>query len=169
MKKTKYRDDYQYELTATEKGRRLGIATATPPISREKANQLLDELIHRAKAINANSELIYFVESIKVFGSYLSDKETLGDLDIGIKLGRNYEHDQFHEQNQLRIDQAKTKGRQFSNICDELGWPYREVMLMLKARQRGLSLHDEEIDEVLKITQTKLVYQYSRSITEPTN
>jgi len=169
LNKTKCRDGYQYELTETEKGRRFGIATATPLISREKATKLLDELIERVKVINANNELTYFVESIKVFGSYLSDKDTLGDLDIGVKLSRRYENDKFIQQNQQRINLAKIMGRHFSNYCEELGWPHREVMLMLKGRQRSLSLHDEEIDEVLKITETKLVYQYRGSITDPIN
>lgn len=169
LNKVKYGEAYQYELTETDKGRRFGIATAAPPISREKATQLLNELIDRAKAINVNDELVYFVESIKVFGSYLSDKDTLGDLDVGVKLSRKHENDNFSQHNQQRINLAKTKGRNFNNYFEEICWPHREVMLMLKGRQRGLSLHDEEIDEVLKITETKLVYQYRGSMTDQTN
>jgi len=154
-------DIYQYELTETEKGRRFGIANASKPISRQKANQLLNELIERAKSINENGELIYFVESIKVFGSYLSDKDTLGDLDVGVKLTRKHKAGDFTKHNRKRIALAKANGRQFSNSTEQLIWPHREVILMLKGRQRGLSLHDEDKDEVLKMTETKLVYQYS--------
>ncbi len=154
----------QYELTDTERGRRFGIANASKPISRQKATQLLNELIERAKSINENGELIYFVESIKVFGSYLSDKETLGDLDVGVKLSRKNKPGDFTKHNQKRIALAKANGRQFSNSTEELFWPHREVMLMLKGKQRGLSLHDEDKDEVLKITETKLVFHYRENI-----
>ena len=34
FQKVKYANVFQYELTETEKGRRFGIATANPPISR---------------------------------------------------------------------------------------------------------------------------------------
>lgn len=70
LTKEEFNDICQYELTDTEKGRRFGIANASKPISRQKATKLLNELIERAKSINENGELIYFVESIKVFGSY---------------------------------------------------------------------------------------------------
>jgi len=160
LTKEKLSDIYQYELTETEKGRQFGIANASKPLSRQKATQLLNELIERAKSINENGELIYFVESIKVFGSYLSDKEALGDLDVGVKLTRTYKPGDSIKHNQKRIALAKANGRQFSNATEQLIWPHREVMLMLKEKQRGLSLHDEDEDEVLKMTETKLVYHY---------
>ena len=160
LTKEKLSDIYQYELKETEKGRRFGIANASKPISRQKATQLLNELIERAKTINTSDELVYFVESIKVFGSYLSDKDTLGDLDVGVKLTRKHKSGDFTKHNQKRIALAKANGRQFSNSTEELFWPHREVMLMLKGKQRGLSLHDEDEDEVFKVTETKQVYHY---------
>lgn len=164
LTKEKLSDVYQYELTETEKGRRFGIANASKPISRQKATQLLNELIERAKSINENGELIYLVESIKVFGSYLSDKDTLGDLDVGVKLTRKYKPGDFTKHNQKRIALAKANGRQFSNSTEQLIWPHREVMLMLKGRQRGLSLHDEDEDDVIKMTETKMVYHYRENL-----
>lgn len=166
LTKEEFNDISQYELTETEKGRRFGIANASKPISRQKATQLLNELIERAKSINENDELIYFVESIKVFGSYLSDKETLGDLDVGVKLSRKNKPGDFTKRNQKRIALAKANGRQFSNSTEQLLWPHREVMLMLKARQRGLSLHDMDEDEVFGITETRLVFHYRENMTE---
>ncbi len=161
-KKEKFGKTIQYQLEATEKGRQFGLATATEPISREKATQLLNQLVERAKTINSNNELVYFVESIKVFGSYLSDNDSLGDLDVGVKLTRRLESDEFTQQNQKRIELARANGRSFSNYLDEIAWPHTEVMLMLKARKKGLSLHNEEIDDVIRITKTKLVYQYDK-------
>lgn len=160
LQKVKYGDIFQYELTETEKGRRFGVATANPAISRLKAEQLLNELIERAKQVNANKELVYFVERIKVFGSYLSGKETLGDLDVAVKLTRKYEGDNFIKENQKRVHLAIRNNRRFSNYTDEIYWPHREVMLMLKTKKKGLSLHDEDSDEVVSKTTTEIVYEF---------
>ena len=165
LKKEKFGAESQYELTVTEKGRRFGLATATSPISRQKATKLLNELIERAKAINSNDELVYVVESIRVFGSYLSNKDLLGDLDVGFKLTAKYAGSDFTSHNQKRIDYAKSTGKSFSSFVDEICWPHKEVILMLKNRQKGLSLHNEETDEVFNVTEAKLVYQYKKSIT----
>jgi hypothetical protein len=148
-----------YKLKTTDLGWRFGTTRANPPITRQKANQLLNKLIERAKTINADDELVYFVETLKVFGSYLSDKEILGDLDVSFKLSRKF-GDNFIEKNQRRIDLAIANGKQFRNYMDELYWPYWEVMQILKTRQKGLSLHDEENDEVIKLTENRLVYEF---------
>lgn len=166
LNKEKSGNKYQYELAETSKGRRFGIASAAPAISRQKATQLLNDLIKRAEVINANKDLVYFVQRIKVFGSYLSDKETLGDLDIGFKLSRKNNGADFSSLNKKRITQAKTNGKIFKSFMDELGWPYREIELMLKNKQRNLSIHDEEKDEVFNLTESRLVYQYMENLSE---
>lgn len=160
MEEVRYGEVIQYEIYETEKGRRFGIASANPPISRAKASQLLNELIERVKKVNNTIELIYYVETVKVFGSYLSDKEMLGDIDVAIKLTRKYEGDKFMEENQKRIDLALDLGRKFSNYVAQLSWPYREIMLMLQTKKKGLSLHDEDSDPVIHRTESKIVYEY---------
>jgi predicted nucleotidyltransferase len=137
---------------------RRGIAKATAPLTRTKSNELLQDLIERAKSINENMEFIFFVERIEVFGSYLTNKELLGDLDVGVKLDRRYKGKQFTQHNQQRIEMAKSGGRSFNNSTDQLNWPYLEVMLILKARKRGLSVHD--INEDFTVTETRVVYQF---------
>ena len=42
----------------------------------------------RLKRVNDRSELAYSVESVFVFGSYLTDRTKLNDLDIGVELTR---------------------------------------------------------------------------------
>jgi len=48
---------------------------------------------------------------------------------------------EFEVQSKKRIDVAQAKRKRFSSIVEYLYWPEREVMLHLKARTRGLSLH----------------------------
>lgn len=159
-KEEKFQEDVQFELSETDKGRRLSMATAAAPISKTKATGILNDLIERAKSINKNEDLVFLVERIVVFGSYLSEKELLGDLDVGVKLTRRYNGSRFTKHNQERIKLAKSGGRKFNNSTDELNWSFWEVMLMLKARKRGLSIHDISEDEVFNVTETKVVYQF---------
>jgi len=151
-------------LSETPKGMRLGIANAIPPISRNKADQLLKDVIKRAEDINSNDNLVYFVEQLNVFGSYLSDKETLGDLDVGVKISRKKQGDEFMEHNYKRIDEVIANGKHFKSYVEKLFYPYREIELRLKNKQRSLSLHDLETDGVFNHTETRLVYQYDGKV-----
>ncbi len=152
-----------YELVATDKGRRFGIATGNTAITRQKADELLDDLIERAKGINANNDLVYFIETIKVFGSYLSNKELLGDLDVAVKVTRKFHGVDFTNQNEKRIMVASQNGKRFSSFIDQISWPHTEVIQMLKTKKKGLSLHNEEDDEILTITENRLVYEHIMS------
>lgn len=158
FEKKKWRDSYYYEVTETEMGRRLGVTRANAPISRAKADLLLKELLERVEKVNNNADFVYKVENVKVFGSYLSDKEILGDLDVAVKLVRKLTGDDFISKSNERINLAYKNGRTFSNYVEEIYWPNREVILQLKTRKKGLSLHDDE-DEVLKKTESKIVYE----------
>lgn len=160
LNKVKYGSTFQFELSETEKGRRFGIATADPLITREKANQLLKELIERAIAINANEAYACYIERLSVFGSYLSDKRLLGDLDVFFKITRKCEGDEYTKKRDQRIKLAFRSGRVFPNFIEQLYWPEREVLLALKTRKKGLSLHDEAVDEVFGKTESRAVYEF---------
>lgn len=162
--KEKFQEDVQFELSETDKGRRFSMATAAAPISKTKATGILNDLIERAQSINKNEDLVFLVERMEVFGSYLTEKELLGDLDVGVKLTRRYNDSRFTKHNQERIKLAKSGGRKFNNSTDELNWSFWEVILMLKARKRGLSIHDISEDKVFNVTKTKVVYQFPGEI-----
>lgn len=149
-----------YILDATEKGRKLGVAKATKPISREKANHMLRELIERAEKINSNPDFACCVSKLSVFGSFLSDKEQLGDLDVFYKISRRYETEKYNEVSNQSYQKELAKGRQFNSMIDEYLWPYKEVLLLLKSRKKSLSLHDEENDDVYSKTISQIVYVF---------
>lgn len=154
--------EYRYSLSTTIKGRQLGIAKAIPPISREKAKKMLNELIERAKAINENNELVYYVVHLKVFGSYLSDVDTLSDLDIGFKLAPKYKGVKFTKESRKRVEHAMVNGKQFNNLIDELSWPHLEVVRLLKSRKRSLSLHEEGCDQILDMVKSRIIFKHDK-------
>src|SRR5208282_1172429 len=73
-----------YETTI--KGNALGFAKASKPVSRVTADRVLGEFLDRVSGVNGHSELAYHVESVIVFGSYLSNARRLNDLDIAVEL-----------------------------------------------------------------------------------
>ena len=76
----------RYETTI--QGNALALAKAGRPVSRATADRVLQEFLDRVKRVNEQSELAYIVESVVAFGSYLTDRTKLNDLDIGVELTR---------------------------------------------------------------------------------
>lgn len=55
------------------------------PVTRARADKMVAELPARAEAMNADPRYMHLISRIAVFGSYLTDKPTLGDLDTAIE------------------------------------------------------------------------------------
>jgi len=151
-------------VSETEKGRRLGVTRANPPITRAKADTLLKELLDRVNDINNNREYVYKIETVKVFGSYLIKKKLIGDLDVAIKVERKVSGDEYLNMCYERIAIAIGKGRRFNNYLDQIFWPRTEVLMHLSTRKKGLSIHIEGEDDVLTRVQFKVVYEGGKSL-----
>lgn len=128
-----------YETTIA--GNALGIAKAGKRVPRESAERILREFLNRARSVNEQRHLADVVESGVVFGSYLSKKEHLNDLDIAVEL-KGRENDKAAQEilEKERLAKAFESGRRFANIVEELYWPQTEVLRILKNRSRTISL-----------------------------
>lgn len=127
----------------TVQGNALMNATAASPIKRHTAERTLRDFLARVREVNSNAAYFYSVTYAVVFGSYLSDKETINDVDIAIEL----QHKELDPERRKAADREKIRaaihsGRRFGNILQELMWPRTEVWLKLKSRSRSLSLHE---------------------------
>jgi hypothetical protein len=80
------------------------------------------------------------VESVVVFGSYLSGAKRLNDLDIAVELRAKW-HDNASFQNyrNASLDRARARRRRFRNLMEEVCWPQLEVVSILKNRSRTIS------------------------------
>jgi predicted nucleotidyltransferase len=57
-------------------------------IGRVKVDNIIAELLKRVAQINANPDLCYFVNEIRLFGSaIIGEAESFGDVDIAYDLG----------------------------------------------------------------------------------
>ena len=124
----------------TMKGNALGMAKVGRPITRASAGRVLRELLGRVLAVNDGSELAYSVESVIVFGSYLSKAELINDLDIAVELKAKRDDDaSFESFRNASMERAHASGRRFRNVVEEVCWPQIEVLSILKNRSRTIS------------------------------
>jgi hypothetical protein len=129
-----------YRLTV--RGHAFAHASAAQPLRRATVDRRLVELVERMIQVNASDGFIVGIERAYVFGSYLTDTDRLGDLDVSVTLYAK-------EPNRSRFvalcrEQAWESGRRFANYAAELAWPETKVLLFLKHRSRVYSLHQDE-------------------------
>lgn len=127
-----------YETTI--QGNAFGMAKASKPVSRESTETVLREFLERVKAVNERDDLAHRIESVIVFGSYLSGVSRLNDLDLSVKLvGKGMDDTSQQALREASFNRARASGRQFRNAVDQIFWPQTEVLLLLKNRSRTIS------------------------------
>jgi len=127
-----------YETTI--RGNALGMAKAGRPVKRASAGAVLRELLCRVKAVNDRQDLAYRVESVVVFGSYLSEAKRVNDLDVAVELKPRSTDDATWERFcDASHERAAAAGRRFRNVVEQVGWPQLEVLGILKNRSRTIS------------------------------
>lgn len=79
----------QYALTPA--GHTLRMQKLTKPITRKRADELLAKILKAVAALQQDPHCTYKIQGVYVYGSYLSDKAVLGDLDVAIDMERTYQ------------------------------------------------------------------------------
>jgi predicted nucleotidyltransferase len=120
-------------------GSRLASARLLKAITRQKADVIIATLLQRVERVNARPELLERVCEVRVFGSYLEEREDFGDIDVAVRTERKEGSGKDWVRESLR--RADMSGRTFSSYLDRLSYGHTEVMRLLKARSRYLSLH----------------------------
>ena len=127
----------------TVAGNALAMASAAKPVRRATAEKKVTEFLERVRRVNEDAYYLYKVTRVEVFGSYLTDREKLNDVDIAVELEPRYlDGDQQQAYEQERVQEAARQGRTFRHFTDAMAWPRTETLLFLKSRSRTISLHD---------------------------
>lgn len=81
-------EDLAYWET-TVKGIALAKARIGRPMPRQKARELLEGLIARAVAVNADGRSLFTIERVEVFGSFADpERDEVGDVDVRVLFDR---------------------------------------------------------------------------------
>lgn len=155
------RNQLKQSWCVSPNGNRLALATAAKSIRRSTAERKLKELIQRVNHVNEDNSYLYKITKVGVFGSYLTNRDFINDIDIALSLEPK-EADKKKLQSLIweKVARAKENGRTFGNFSEELFWPQTEVLLYLKSRSRTLSLHLFRKEE-FQFTQIKEIYSIS--------
>jgi hypothetical protein len=124
----------------TIQGNALAMASFGKPISRKTADRLVSDLLERARTYNADQGKPLFINTLRVFGSYLNpDIDPLGDVDIELTYGRRITDPK------VLSAYARASGRSFNTYVDQLMWPLTELVQHLKNRSAFLNITTEDI------------------------
>jgi predicted nucleotidyltransferase len=144
----------------TMNGHALQMTNFVSRINRSKAEALLTGALERVAEINRKAELLHWVTEVRVFGSYLTDTDDLGDLDLAIKM-EQHAFDKTEDWAEARKKLAKESGKHFGSWHDMLDYPELQVRRIIKNRSPYISLHDtSELDKNPKMG-GKTVYTFT--------
>ena len=130
-----------YELT--KKGIAVAQSKACKPITRETGNEAIKGLLRRAKAVNGDPHFVRCVETLVLFGSFVTEKEQPSDVDVAFKLRPRWANQEEQDRRESEcISTAMRQGRRFQNLTQQLYWPETQVELYLRNRVRCLSFQD---------------------------
>ena len=127
-----------YSLTI--QGNALAGAKATAGITRKGAERIVTEFLKRVREVNADGQFAFRVDKVGVFGSYLTDSEILGDIDLVVSLEpREKDATRQHDLHMARVQATEHLSHLTSD--ERILWPATEVMHYLKGRSRPISIH----------------------------
>jgi len=129
--------------SCTDKARDLQW-TSRKRLSREKAEQLVAGMLERVQEVNADERYAMRVETVVVFGSFVTDRSMIGDIDLAVRLRPRFQD--RGEQDQAEAA-ARSRAKGTRNIVDYYSWPDTEVKRALRNRSTVLELHDMGILE----------------------
>lgn len=144
--------------TNTLKGGQLARATAARPVARAKAERALSEFLERCEQVRRDPAFLFTVRRAILFGSMLTGKAAVSDIDIAIELGPK-ENDRERHAALMREQsrEAERAGRRFSNLVEKLFWGQTRVRQFLKGRSRIIQLTESD-DAVLEQAETRLIF-----------
>lgn len=140
--KAGYLEKREDGFVSTLEGRNsLAMARWGKPISRKRADELLEIALSNASRYNSNPAFPYHITELRVFGSYLTDKDPLGDLDIAVAYEiRDSRDDHFGWQ--YKYSPA------YLNIVQQVFYPREELVRYVSGKKQGLSVVDQDLNEI---------------------
>lgn len=125
----------------TIKGNALAMAKGGKGVKRATADKHFAAFKQRVNEINSSEEYLYQVSKVAVFGSYLSEAEYVGDIDMFVWLERKYQcRETFSIIREKRTEEFIQNGRRFKDYGEQLHWPELDVRKYLKNGSRVISI-----------------------------
>lgn len=147
-------------FTATTKGAALSNASAAKPITRKTADRLVKGIVERAAQINATPHFLHHVTKVYAFGSYLTDRIDLGDIDVAVELRRKVDGEAFISASQEYADRLAAQGQRFPNFTARLFCAEADLYKTLRGGSRAISIHEAAELAELEVTASQVIYEH---------
>jgi len=145
-----------YELT--ELGNAIANVRLLKRIDRATANKLVADLLDRVEGINGDEDCLYRITEIRAFGSYITETDNLGDIDLTLQVESKLEGTAFTD---ACLKYAENCGRQFNSYVARLTAAGTDLWRKVKGRSPYISLHEPAELDKLKIP-SELLYPRNR-------
>ncbi len=123
-----------------ETGARFASKSLIKPLPRAVADRLIGEMLERARAINRDPAFLFYVSEISLFGSYLTDAQELGDIDVALEFGRRMSDPVKFRKAVVARARELAPDRYFYLASDEWSFLRNETRKALKNRNRYLQI-----------------------------
>lgn len=118
---------------------RLAASPTTNRFDRRTADRLVAELLDRVRTLNADAHNPVCAARVRAFGSYITEEDTLGDIDLVVELTTRYGANLGDE-----LAHAKQFGPPARGLVGLAAACKNGALLKLRARQTRLSFHDAD-------------------------
>ena len=125
----------------TAAGNAIARVSKSRPITRKTAESRIQDFLTRVREVNLESQYVFAVERAAVFGPYLSNSDTVKNVDIALELAPKIA-DKKKLEARVKADAAKAEaeGKRFKSFAARLAWGQDKVLQHLKGRTRALAL-----------------------------
>ena len=145
-----------YALTL--QGNQMRCARAVKPLARKAADSLLIGLLSRVAEVNSDvHKFAYRVQRISLFGSYLSDRDPISDIDILYDLEQVKDDTQFAARCTSSVTQANKQWMLYD--CREYLFAHSQVIRFLRNRSPHLHMMSRREVVLPPNTTMKTVYR----------
>lgn len=131
-------------------------------MKRERADRVIAAMLEAAAAINADPRMMHWVTRLSVFGSYLTDKPVLGDLDVAFELKgrwRGKEDAGYNEMRKRFLMDFPPPDSIASDFMARLFWPGQVVVRRLRVG-RNISFHEHSELALLECP-SRLLFEFA--------
>lgn len=132
------------------RGNILAVIPIKRLITREVAEQKIQNFIERVKKVNEDPYFLYNINSVKVYGEYINNTQLLNKINLLIALVAKEKDPEKHEK--LESQREINATRNFSNIVKRLFYPQTEICEFLKGGVHNIEVRIlGEVDYLKKI------------------
>lgn len=153
----------------TDEGVALVSSEFRDPVSRERADQEILDLVKRAEWILDDPDHMIYMRAIIIFGSHVdTEKQFLGDLDVGICFGvkDDYKHlsdDQWASLAKV-IHSRANPGIEADAEVDYRVWAENHMLSFLKNDQEFINMHRTREVETLRVRNIRWIYDAKKPL-----